>query len=79
VLARELGVDAEPETRQEFRAGDIRHCFADPSRAREELGFEAKVSFEDGMRELAGWLQGQQARDLVEEATAALASRGLTR
>jgi dTDP-L-rhamnose 4-epimerase len=79
VLGRELGVDAEPETRQEFRAGDIRHCFADPSRARAELGFEARVSFEDGMRELAGWLSGQQARDLVDEATAALAARGLTR
>jgi len=79
VLAKELGVDAQPETRQEFRAGDIRHCFADPSRARDELGFDATVSFEDGMRELAGWLEGQQARDLVEEATAALASRGLTR
>jgi dTDP-L-rhamnose 4-epimerase len=79
VLARELGVEVEPETRQEFRAGDIRHCFADSSRARAELGFEARVSFEDGMRELAGWLSGQQAHDLVDEATAALAARGLTR
>ena len=31
------------------------------------------------MHELAGWLAGQQATDLVDEATAALARRGLTR
>ena len=32
-----------------FRAGDIRHCYGDPSTARELLGFEAQVSLEDGM------------------------------
>jgi dTDP-L-rhamnose 4-epimerase len=79
VLARELGRDIEPEVRNEYRAGDIRHCVADPSRAREELSFEATVSFEAGMRELAGWLAGQTARDLVAQATADLAARGLTR
>ena len=79
VLSRELGVDVEPELRREFRAGDIRHCFADVSLARELLGFEASVSFDDGMRELTGWLAGQEATDLVDQATAALAERGLTR
>jgi dTDP-L-rhamnose 4-epimerase len=79
VLARELDVDAEPEPRDAFRAGDIRHCFADVSLAREVLGFEPTVSFDDGMRELAGWLAGQEADDRVEEATSALLARGLTR
>jgi dTDP-L-rhamnose 4-epimerase len=79
VLARELGVDAAPEIRNEFRAGDIRHCIADITRARAELGFEPRVSFEDGMHELAGWLAGQTAEDRIAAATADLASRGLTR
>jgi dTDP-L-rhamnose 4-epimerase len=78
VLAAELGVDVEPELRQEFRAGDIRHCFADASLAREELAFEARVPFQDGIRELCGWLADQHAVDHVDEATAALAQRGLT-
>jgi dTDP-L-rhamnose 4-epimerase len=78
VLAAELGVDVEPDLRQEFRAGDIRHCFADPSLARGELGFEAQVPFEQGMRELCDWLASQQSTDRVDEATAALAQRGLT-
>jgi dTDP-L-rhamnose 4-epimerase len=77
-LRRHLAVDVEPEIRNEFRAGDIRHCFADVSRARDLLDYEAAVSFEDGMGELSEWLAGQAARDHVEEATEALASRGLT-
>ena len=78
VLSRGLGVEIEPEIRHAFRAGDIRHCFADVQRAREELGFTASVAFEDGMRELAQWLEGQDAVDRVEEATEALRVRGLT-
>ena len=40
---RRWGRTLEPEVTGEFRAGDIRHCFADTSRARELLGFEAAV------------------------------------
>jgi dTDP-L-rhamnose 4-epimerase len=37
----------------EFRLGDVRHVFADPTRAREELGFEAEVDLARGMAEFA--------------------------
>jgi dTDP-L-rhamnose 4-epimerase len=77
VLARELGVDVAPELRQEYRAGDIRHCFADISLAQQELGYEPRVAFDDGMSELAEWLADQEAEDHVDEATAALVKRGL--
>jgi dTDP-L-rhamnose 4-epimerase len=36
-----------------FRMGDVRHITASPRRAREELGFQARVSFHDGMRRFA--------------------------
>jgi dTDP-L-rhamnose 4-epimerase len=78
VLGRELRVGVEPEVRNAFRAGDIRHCFSDISRARELLGYAPAVAFEDGMRELVGWLSESTAVDRVEEATAALEARGLT-
>jgi dTDP-L-rhamnose 4-epimerase len=78
VLSRQLGVDAEPEIRNQFRAGDIRHCFASIDRAKELLGFEPAMSFEDGMRDLISWLSGASATDRVNEATEALESRGLT-
>ena len=37
----------------EFRLGDVRHVFADPGRAREELGFVAEVDLAAGMAEFA--------------------------
>jgi dTDP-L-rhamnose 4-epimerase len=81
-IARSLGsvldVDVAPELTGKFRAGDIRHCFADISAARELIGFEPRVSLEDGMRELAEWLVTQTPVDRVDEATRALADRGLT-
>jgi dTDP-L-rhamnose 4-epimerase len=77
-LARLLGKDVEPELPGKFRAGDIRHCFADVTRAREALGFEAEVPFEQGLAELAGWLEGQAATDRFDEAAAELDRRGLT-
>jgi len=77
-LARVLGVDVEPEIRNQYRAGDIRHCFGDATRARQLLGWAPQVAFEDGMRELATWLVTQTSVDKVDEATAQLAERGLT-
>jgi dTDP-L-rhamnose 4-epimerase len=77
-LARVLGKEIEPELAGKFRTGDIRHCFADVTLAHEALGFEAEVALEDGMAELAAWLEGQVATDRFEEAAAELTERGLT-
>lgn len=68
----------EAEILAKYRVGDIRHCFADISKARRVLGFAPEVEFEAGLRELAGWLEGQVAIDRVESAGAELAARGLT-
>jgi dTDP-L-rhamnose 4-epimerase len=61
-----------------YRVGDIRHCFADLSRARARLGYAPRVSLEEGLQELAEWLPRQQAVDRVSAARDELASRGLT-
>jgi dTDP-L-rhamnose 4-epimerase len=68
----------EPEISGKYRVGDIRHCFADISRAKDLLGFRPAVAIDDGMTELAEWLEGQVAVDRVDAATSELASRGLT-
>jgi dTDP-L-rhamnose 4-epimerase len=60
-----------------YRAGDIRHCFADIGLARRLLGFEPQIRFEDGIVELAEWLSGEIAVDAVDEATEELSKRGL--
>jgi dTDP-L-rhamnose 4-epimerase len=78
-LARGLGKDIQPEIVNKFRAGDIRHCVADIALARELLGFEPKTRFDDGMRELLGWVATQQATDTVDSASQELEAAGLTR
>ena len=70
--------DVEPHVTGTHRVGDIRHCFADITRARNVLGFEPQITLDAGLMELASWLSGQQARDRVAEANAELAARGLT-
>jgi dTDP-L-rhamnose 4-epimerase len=70
--------DIEPEITGDYRVGDIRHCFADVSRARAVLGYEPTVELEDGLVQLAAWLDGQAAEDGVGAARAELAERGLT-
>jgi dTDP-L-rhamnose 4-epimerase len=78
-LARVLNKeDIAPEVTCKYRVGDIRHCYADISLARQVLGYEPQVSLEDGLAELAGWLEGQTAVDRVGAASAELAARGLT-
>jgi dTDP-L-rhamnose 4-epimerase len=79
LLGSRLGAPAEPERPATYRSGDIRHCFADPTRAREQLGFTAEVRLEDGIDELVEWVRSQTASDLVDAATEELASRGLVR
>jgi dTDP-L-rhamnose 4-epimerase len=78
-LARVLGIDIGPEVTGKYRAGDVRHCFADITRARELLGYEPEVELDRGIAQLAGWLEGQVAEDRADHAAAELAVRGLTR
>jgi len=66
-----------PHVTGKYRAGDIRHCFADIRRSEAELGFSPQIAFTHGLEELAGWLSSQVAEDRVERATAELESRGL--
>jgi dTDP-L-rhamnose 4-epimerase len=78
-LASVLDVAIEPKVTGTFRAGDIRHCFADITLASDLLGYRPTVELEEGMAELAEWLETQTAEDRVDDATAELVSRGLAR
>ena len=79
VIADGLGKQNEPEIVNQFRAGDIRHCYADTRLAEELLGFRAETAFEDGMQDLLAWLETQEASDSVDAAREALVARGLAR
>jgi dTDP-L-rhamnose 4-epimerase len=76
-IAAALGSDLTPAVTGEFRAGDIRHCFADISRARELLGFEAGTAFDEGLPQLAAWVERNIVTERGDEALAHLRSLGL--
>jgi dTDP-L-rhamnose 4-epimerase len=77
LLAGQLGVDVEPEITGKYRAGDIRHCWADPTLAERLLGFKAEIPLEAGVTELMNWVRTQAADDQVDRAYAELGRRGL--
>jgi dTDP-L-rhamnose 4-epimerase len=70
--------DLRPVLTGKYRVGDIRHCFADIGQAQQVLGYRPAVPLDKGLADLATWLEGQEAADRVDEASAELASRGLT-
>jgi dTDP-L-rhamnose 4-epimerase len=81
-IAEDLGQainrsDIKPHVIGKYRAGDIRHCFADVRRAGERLGFVPTVQWREGLGELAEWLAGEVAIDKADLATAELVKRGL--
>jgi dTDP-L-rhamnose 4-epimerase len=76
-LGRALGMNFPAEITGKYRAGDVRHCFADITKATELLGYSPGTSLRQGIDELAGWLQSQQAEDKVDQAMEQLNVRGL--
>jgi len=55
VVGREPVVTQAP-----MQAGDVERTFADPDRARAELGFEATTPFEEGVRRQWSWMQAAE-------------------
>jgi len=53
-LASIIGYKSEPQYAQP-RAGDVKHSLAEISRAREAMGYQPTVNFEDGLRRTVEW------------------------
>ena len=76
-LALVLGKDIEPEITGRYRTGDIRHCYADVTKAADLLGYRAQENFREALEELADWLKDQRPEDRSENAQQQLLARGL--
>lgn len=63
---------------RQFRAGDIRHCFADVEKIRRLLQFQCRMELTAGIGQLMDWVQKQKTPDRSEQATHELQMRGLT-
>lgn len=77
-LARLLNASPEMTVTGNFRLGDIRHNFADITKARSLLGFEPEYTFEQGIARFVEWVQpqGEQASG-YEKSIAEMKSKGL--
>ncbi|HEY7927800.1 MAG TPA: NAD-dependent epimerase/dehydratase family protein [Candidatus Dormibacteraeota bacterium] len=78
-LATAIAPAIEPEVSLRWRAGDIRHCWADTTRARDLLGFVAQTDRAAALHRLADWVATEKPVDRTEEAIAELTARGLIR
>jgi dTDP-L-rhamnose 4-epimerase len=79
-LASTLHWSGQLEITRQFRAGDIRHCFADITRIRDLLGYQPRYAFGDGVAELVRWVAEQQGvADRLSEAARELSAYGLVR
>ena len=79
LLARLLGSTIEPQVTETGRTFDIRHNTADISRARSLLGFEPRVTLEQGFTELIEWARTTPdvAEDFFDRALQELQDKGL--
>ncbi len=62
-LCSEYKIDVPITVSGNYRIGDIRHNFADITKAREILGYEPKWTFEKGIAKFCEWVNGQEVQD----------------
>lgn len=75
-LSELYGAEPKVTIKNEYRAGDIRHCYADISKIR-AIGFDPSVDFKDGMRELVEWGREEESVDMVSKADRLLGKMSL--
>ncbi len=75
-LAKAYGSSLAPTIAGRYRAGDIRHCFADIS-GLSAFGFRPKISLEEGLKDLVRWGSTAEAEDLFDVAERELLERRL--
>lgn len=62
-LKNHYGIDVPITVSGNYRLGDIRHNYADISKARKLLGFEPKWSFEKGIEQFCKWVDTQSIQE----------------
>ncbi len=75
-LAAAYRLRLNPTVAHRYRAGDVRHCFADSSRLK-ALGCTPRMGLKEGLEDLVRWGSAAEAEDLFEEAEQELIERRL--
>jgi dTDP-L-rhamnose 4-epimerase len=77
ILKKELD-GPDPEILNTYRHGDIRHCYPDITAAKQVLGWEPRISIEEGIADLVEWVASQSGHaEGVDKALDELRQKGL--
>jgi dTDP-L-rhamnose 4-epimerase len=77
-LTANYGIEVPVNISGNYRIGDIRHNFADLTKIKTKLGFEPKVSFAEGIKKFADWVNTQEIlEDRYEQSLDEMKNKGL--
>ncbi|HVT85793.1 MAG TPA: SDR family NAD(P)-dependent oxidoreductase [Chitinophagaceae bacterium] len=66
-LIKNYGIEVPLQISGNYRIGDIRHNFADLTKIKNRLGYTPKISFDEGIRRFAQWVDKQQVNEVRYE------------
>ena len=77
-LSNNYGIQVLITISGNYRLGDIRHNYADITKARQLLGFEPKVSFKEGLKQFTDWVNTQEIEeDKYQQSIDEMKAKGL--
>ena len=77
-LSNNYGIQVPITISGNYRLGDIRHNYADITKARQLLGFEPKVSFKEGLKQFTDWVNTQEIEeDKYQQSIDEMRAKGL--
>ncbi|MCX5469849.1 NAD-dependent epimerase/dehydratase family protein [Acinetobacter nematophilus] len=62
-LVKNYGIEVPIRVSGNYRLGDIRHNYADLTKINKFLGFQPEVSFEQGLKKFADWVNTQEVQE----------------
>ena len=68
---------ANVEITNQYRKGDIRHCFGDLTKIAKQVGWTPRVDRAEGLRELIAWSETAESKDTFDEAARILKQKGV--
>jgi len=71
------GFRGKPEVTNQYRKGDIRHCYGDITKIGNSIGWKPAADRQVALRELIEWSEGATSEDTFEAATAILKAKGV--
>ena len=77
-LSKNYGIQVPITISGNYRLGDIRHNYADISKAKQLLGFEPKLSVQEGLKQFTDWVNTQEVEeDKYQQSIEEMKAKGL--